>query len=87
MRHLCRTLQRHERTVKRWMDGKTVIPPWAVAVLRLQTLEYELMRDQMGFTALQREIDDAKPQPVIAPRPAANDAAFTVQLTLDIRAV
>jgi hypothetical protein len=27
----------------------------AVAVLRLQVLEFELMRDQMGYTALERE--------------------------------
>ena len=85
MRHLCRTLQRHERTIKDWMAGKAVIPPWAVAVLRLQALEYELMRDQMGFTAIEREAAQQALQPVIKPRPAANDALFAHQLTLDIR--
>ncbi|MEW6339594.1 MAG: hypothetical protein RXR20_09220 [Paraburkholderia sp.] len=87
MRHLCRTLQRHERTIKDWMAGKAVIPPWAVAVLRLQALEYELMRDQMGFTAIEREAAQQASQPVIKPRPAANDALFVHQLTLDIRAI
>jgi hypothetical protein len=87
MRHLCRTLGRHERTVKDWMSGKTVIPPWAVAVLRLHALEYELMRDQMGFSALEREAERCAPQPVIKPRPAANDTLFAHQLTLDIRAM
>jgi hypothetical protein len=87
MRHLCRTLQRHERTIKDWMAGKAVIPPWAIAVLRLQALEYELMRDQMGYTALEREAATQAPQPVIKPRPAANDGLFAYQLALDIRAM
>ena len=87
MRYLCRTLQRHERTIKDWMAGKAVIPPWAVAVLRLQTLEYQIMRDQMGFSAPEREAAQQAPQPVIKPRPAANDALFAHQLTLDIRAM
>jgi hypothetical protein len=64
-----------------------VIPPWAIAVLRLQALEYELMRDQMGYTALDREAAQRTPQPVIKPAPAANDAMFANQLTLDIRAI
>ncbi len=85
MRHLCRTLGRHERTVKDWMNGKAVIPPWAVAVLRLQALEHELIRDQMGFTAIEREAE--RPQGI--PRrfliPPANDPFCTVQLTLDIQ--
>lgn len=85
MRYLCRTLQRHERTIKDWMAGKAVIPPWAVAVLRLQALEFELMRDQMGLTALEREAAQKVPQPVIKPRPAANDAVVAVQLPLDIK--
>jgi hypothetical protein len=87
MRHPCRTLQRHERTIKDWMAGKAVIPPWAIAVLRLQALEYELMRDQMGFTALEREAAQQTPRPVIKPRPAANDAMFAHQFTLDIKAM
>jgi hypothetical protein len=87
MRHLCRTLQRHERTIKDWMAGKAVISPWAVAVLRLQALEFELMRDQMGLTALERETAKTVPLPVIKPSPAANDALFAHQFTLDIRAM
>lgn len=87
MRHLCRTLQRHERTIKDWMSGKAVIPPWAIAVLRLQALEYELMRDQMGFAALEREAAQSAPLPVIKPSPAANDARFAHQLALDIKTI
>jgi hypothetical protein len=84
MRHLCRVLQRHERTVKTWISGQAVIPPWAVAVLRLRTLEHELMKDQMGLTAIERERRSASPQPVIMLRPSANDRQFSVQLRLDI---
>ena len=87
MRHLCRTLQRHGRTIKDWMAGKAVIPPWAVAALRLQALEFELMRDQMGLTALERDTSTTVPLHVIKPRPAANDALFAHQFTMDIRAI
>lgn len=87
MRHLCKTLQRHERTIKEWLTGKAVIPPQAVAVLRLQALEYEIMRDQMGFSALKREAAERAPQPVIKLQPAANDALFACQFTLDISAM
>ncbi|CAB3775222.1 hypothetical protein [Paraburkholderia humisilvae] len=69
MRHLCRTLQRHERTVKDWMKGHAVIPS---PVLRLQALEFELMRDQMGYTAIEREQRQARRQETgIRPQPAA----------------
>ncbi len=84
IRHLCRILQRHERTVKTWMNGQAVIPPWAVAVLRLRMLEHELMKDQMGLTAIERERRSSAPQPVIKLRPSANDRQFAVQLRLDI---
>jgi hypothetical protein len=84
MRQLCRILQRHERTVKTWVTGNAVIPPWAVAVLRLRVLERELIRDQMGLTAIAREHDSRQPQPVIQRRPAANERQFAVQLQLDI---
>jgi hypothetical protein len=84
MRALCRILQRHERTVKTWMNGQAVIPPWAVAVLRLRTLEHELMKDQMGLTAIERERSSSMPQPVIKLRPSANDRQFAEQLRLDI---
>ena len=84
MLHLCRVLQRHERTVKTWITGKAVIPPWAVAVLRLRTLEQELMKDQMGLTAIEHEQHRKQSQPVIKRRPAANEQQFTLQLRLDI---
>ncbi|RKP46861.1 hypothetical protein [Trinickia fusca] len=84
MRYLCRTLQRHERTIKSWMSGQAVIPPWAVAVLRLRLLERDLIRDQMGLTAIEQEQRLKKPQPVIRPRPAANEEQFAIQLRLDI---
>ena len=84
MRQLCRILQRHERTVKTWINGQAVIPPWAVAVLRLRMLEHELMKDQMGLTAIEREQRSSAPQPVIKLRPSANDRQFAVQLRLDI---
>jgi hypothetical protein len=84
IRHLCRILQRHERTVKTWMNGQAVIPPWAVAVLRLRMLEHELMRDQMGLTAIEREQRPPAPQPVIKLKPSANDRQFAEQLLLDI---
>jgi len=84
MRHLCRILQRHERTVKTWITGKTVIPPWAVAVLRLRTLENELMKDQMGITAIEHEQRTKNTQQIIQRRPAANERQFILQLRLDI---
>jgi hypothetical protein len=80
MRHLCRTLGRHERTVKDWMNGKAVIPPWAVAVLRLQALEYELMRDQMGFTAIEREARRHDDIPARLLTPPANEALYASPL-------
>jgi hypothetical protein len=85
MRQLCRTLGRHERTIKDWMNGKSVIPPWAVAVLRLQALEYEFMRDQMGFTAIEREAASPSFQTLPrARRPAANEPKYAPQFTLDV---
>ena len=84
MRQLCRILQRHERTVNTWISGRAVIPPWAVAVLRLRMLEHELMKDQMGLTAIEREQRLSPPQPVIKLRPSANDRQFAVQLRLHI---
>ena len=84
MRQLCRLLQRHERTVKTWITGKAVIPPWAVAVLRLRILEHELMKDQMGLTAIQREQRAKEAAQIIQRRPAANERQFTLQLRLDI---
>lgn len=84
MRQLCRILQRHERTVKTWIAGKAVIPPWAVAVLRLRMLEHELMKDQMGLTAIEHEQRAKQASQVIQRRPAANDRHFALQLRLDI---
>jgi hypothetical protein len=43
------------------------------------------MCDQMGLTALEREMAKTVPLPVIKPRPAANDAVIAVQLPLDIK--
>lgn len=80
MRSLCRILQRHERTVKTWMNGRAVIPRWAVAVLRLRRLEHDLMKDQMGLTVIEREQRSSAPQCVIKLRPSANDGQFAVQL-------
>ncbi|MFM0731089.1 hypothetical protein PQQ52_11425 [Paraburkholderia sediminicola] len=85
MRHLCRTLGRHERTVKDWMGGKAVIPPWAIAVLRLQALEHELIRDQMGFTEIEREAAQPRGIPRRFLIPPANDQFCAVQLQLDIQ--
>lgn len=84
MRQLCRILQRHERTVKTWMNGQAVIPPWAVAVLRLRRLEHDLMKDQMGITAIEHEERTKNTQRIIQRRPAANERQFTLQLRLDI---
>ncbi|TKC87286.1 hypothetical protein FAZ69_18315 [Trinickia terrae] len=84
MKYLTRVLQRHERTVKAWMAGKAVIPPWAVAVLRLRHLEHEMTQDQMGLRAIQREQQARERQPVIQRRPATNDEQYAVQLRLDI---
>jgi hypothetical protein len=84
MRNLCRILQRHERTVKTWMNGQAVIPPWAVAVLRLWKLEHELMKDQMGLTGIERDQRLSAPRPVIKLRPSANARQFALQLQLDI---
>lgn len=86
MRHLCRLLQRHERTIKRWMNGESVIPPWAVAVLRLRHLEHELMKDQMGINESQRQTRRQPPHAVMLRRPPANEDRFTVQLLLDMEA-
>ncbi|MFM0286905.1 hypothetical protein [Paraburkholderia megapolitana] len=82
MDHLCRMLNRHPRTISRWTHGHAVIPPWAVATLRLQTLEYQIMRDQMGYTALEREYEskrEAQRPPAIPLKhrtPAANEAVY-----------
>lgn len=84
MRQLCRILQRHERTIKTWLAGKAVIPPWAVAVLRLQTLEHDLMKDQMGLTAIEQDQHAKSTKQVIRRRPAANEDQFALQLRLDI---
>lgn len=84
MRSLCRILQRHERTVQTWMNGQAVIPPWAVAVLRLRRLEHDLMKDQMGITAIEHEERTKNTQQIIQRRPAANERQFTLQLRLDI---
>jgi hypothetical protein len=83
-RQLCRILQRHERTVKTWLAGKAVIPPWTVAVLRLRTLEHELMKDQMGLTAIDHQQRAKNALHVIRRRPAANEGEFALQLRLDI---
>jgi hypothetical protein len=77
-------LQRHERTVKTWVSGDAVIPPWAVAVLRLRILERELIKDQMGLTAIGREHRSEQLQTVIQRCPAANERQFIRQLRLDI---
>src|SRR5712664_3219124 len=52
---LCRLLQRSKRTITEWLNGTRIIPTWAVAVLRLQTLEHELKLDEMGVT---RDLDE-----------------------------
>jgi hypothetical protein len=72
MRQLKQILNRSERTIRDWLAGNKVIPPWAVAVLRLQALEYELRLDQMGYERPQHEIE------VIDPRQAraANDSSY-----------
>lgn len=84
MRQLCRILQRHERTVKMWITGKTVIPPWAVAVLRLRTLEHELMKDQMGLTAIEHEQRAQNGQQIIRRRPAANETKLSCNYGLTL---
>jgi hypothetical protein len=84
MRHLCRTLNRSERTIRDWLKGAKVIPPWAIAVLRLNHLERDLIRDQMGITAFERERQAENRQPVIKRRPAANEDHFASQPPLDI---
>jgi hypothetical protein len=87
MRYLCRTLNRSQRTIRRWLDGSHVIPPWAIAVLRLRRhLEHELLKDQMGISASnhQRAHQDAKAS--TERRPAADEHHYAVQLTLDMGA-
>lgn len=84
MRQLCRLLQRHERTIKRWSNGESVIPPWAVAVLRLRHLERELIKDQMGINEFFREERRRERAPAIERRPPANDQHYAVQLKLDM---
>lgn len=79
MRNLCRMLGRHERTVKRWLNGETVIPPWAIAVLRLNRLENQLIHDQMGFTDIERHKQATAPAPKLSKRPPANEAVYTAQ--------
>jgi hypothetical protein len=89
MRDLKQLLQRHERTIQRWIGGTAAIPRWAVDVLRLSRLEHQLMMDQMGFTSIRYEKEKARKQPGITPRPAANDASFLTpstwsQINLDL---
>ena len=74
MRDLCRMLNRHQRTVQRWMDGKTFMPPRTIAVLKLARLERQLIRDQVGFTAPEREAQRAPDIPFRHRMPAANEA-------------
>ncbi|MBN3802527.1 hypothetical protein GXB81_05585 [Paraburkholderia sp. Ac-20336] len=80
MRYLCRKLGRHERTIKDWMNGRAVIPPWAVAVLRLDALELELMRDQMGYTEIERRIQQPASIPARLLRPPANESLYASPL-------
>lgn len=49
MPYLRRALNRSERTINDWLHGNRIIPPWAIAVLRLQRLEHELRMDEMGY--------------------------------------
>jgi hypothetical protein len=51
------TLNRSERTIRNWLNGTKVIPPCAVAVPRLQALEYELRFDQMGCGRQNNELE------------------------------
>ncbi|VVD65059.1 hypothetical protein PTE30175_00299 [Pandoraea terrae] len=53
-------------------------------MISLRTLEHELMKDQMGLTAIERAQRLKGAQPVIKLRPAANEEQFAVQLSLDI---
>ncbi|MGH8777968.1 hypothetical protein [Paraburkholderia sp.] len=74
--YLCRMLQRHPRTIRRWTSGQAVIPPWAIATLRLQTLEHQLIRDQMGYTAIERDAQRPPAIPLKHTMPAANEAVY-----------
>jgi len=79
LKQLCKTLGRTPRTVTDWLNGTKVIPPWAIAVLRLQMLEHEIRLDQMGVKR------PARPTPPIDHRtaPAANDDAYQNLISID----
>lgn len=82
--YLCKLLQRHPRTIHRWKTGQAAIPIWAVATLRLRTLEVELRDDEMGLTAIGRELRSLIRVPRRFRIPPANDPQCAIQLTLDI---
>lgn len=71
---LCRLLQRSKRTITEWFNGTRIIPTWAVAVLRLQTLEHELKLDEMGVT---RDLDEPATKDHRR-EPAANADAYLI---------
>jgi hypothetical protein len=72
MRHLKQMLNRSERTISDWLNGNKVIPPWAIAVLRLQQLEHELRLDQMGHKRVHDELEVIDPRQLAA----ANDSRY-----------
>jgi hypothetical protein len=71
---LCRLLQHSKRTITEWLNGTRIIPTWAVAVLRLQTLEHELKLDEMGVT---RDLDEPATKDHRR-EPAANADAYVI---------
>ena len=56
------------------LNGTRIIPTWAVAVLRLQTLEHELKLDEMGIT---RDLDEPATKDHRR-EPAANADAYVI---------
>ena len=73
---IAKRVGRSTRTVSDWIRSKQPVSQWAVAFMRLDHLEYNLMLDQMGARQVST-ITKANAKPTeIRPRPAANDDEF-----------
>lgn len=74
-RELCRSLGRCERTVKDWLNERTAIPLWVIAVLRLEVLEHELKLQQMGFKNVKKHLKQPQSSH-FSNSPGVNDDVF-----------
>ncbi len=81
---VCKMLQRSERTIRDWTIGRQKIPKWAIAVLRLNFLEQQLIRDQNGVTANQEHKRSEQIQSTIQRRPATNADLYRLPVRIHL---